>query len=356
VNVPTPSGAPADAVALALNITMTESAGPGFVTEYATGRPRPTSSVLNVDRSGQTRAAAGIFPVSSTGATLYVSGGGHVVVDVIGYFTGPSAAVSTDGLFSAFDPARMLDTRGAGPLGDGAPLPAGGGLELATGRGGSMAYNITSVDAAAGFVTAYPAGTQRPATSTVNSGGDGDVVANFAITQMSDRGLGLYGQMQTHVLVDAQGWFSGPTASSTTGPPSNATPAQQPLLAATTTYSSCDTDGLAMINSQRATPLVTNTVAEDLACAWALQLAKSATLAHSDTALRDASVGCGTGENVAVSSGTSVANLYTLWYASSGHMANIQNPIYRSVGTGFVVRTDPNGAQRIFGVNVFSVC
>ena len=56
----------------------------------------PTSSILNVDQPNQTRAAAGIFPVSSSGVALYLSGGGHIVVDLLGYFTGPSAGASTD--------------------------------------------------------------------------------------------------------------------------------------------------------------------------------------------------------------------------------------------------------------------
>src|SRR4051812_41831161 len=40
--VPLPAGVPADAVALALNVTITESAAPGFVTEFPAGRTMPT--------------------------------------------------------------------------------------------------------------------------------------------------------------------------------------------------------------------------------------------------------------------------------------------------------------------------
>ena len=346
-----PAGIPSDAVALALNITVTESSGPGFVTQFPAGRAMPTSSVLNVDHANQTRAAAGIFPVSAAGATLYLSGGGHLVVDIVGYFTGPSAAGSSDGLFTAFDPARLMDTRGASPLGNGMPLYPGGSLELATDRGGSMAYNITSVEGASGYLTAYPAGSDRPGTSSVNSVGGGDTVANFAITQMSNRGLAVFAQNTTHVLVDVQGWFSGPTATATLGPlPNTAPPVPQ------TTYSACITDGLPAVNARRSTPLVRNAAAEAWACSWALQMAASGGIAHSDAGSRDAAVGCGTGENVAFSSGTSIPNLYAMWYASSPHLANIENGIYRSAGTGFVIRTEPNGSQRIFGANVFAVC
>ncbi|MEY2401683.1 MAG: hypothetical protein QOJ08_1794, partial [Ilumatobacteraceae bacterium] len=157
LTLPLPTGVPRDAIALALNVTVTESSAAGFVTEFPAGRQMPTSSILNVDQANQTRAAAGIFPASASGVALYLSSGGHIVVDLLGYFTGPSAGLGTDGLFTAYDPTRLLDTRGTSPLGKGVPLYPGGGLELATSQGGSVAYNVTSVDGAAGFVTAFPA-------------------------------------------------------------------------------------------------------------------------------------------------------------------------------------------------------
>ena len=353
LSVPVPSGTPTDAVALVLNITITESAAPGFVTQFPTGQAMPTSSVLNVDERNQTRAASGIFPVSAAGASLYLSGGGHIIVDQVGYFTGPSAGVSTEGLFTAYDPTRLLDTRGPSPLGNGVPLYPGGGLELTTNSGGAMAYNITSVDGGTGFVTAYPAGTDRPGTSNVNSVGAGEVVANFAVTQMSGRGLGIFSQSQTHVVVDLQGWFSGPTATATVAPPRNlAPPGPQP------TYSACLHDGLSTLNSLRSVnaALVMNPNAEAWACAWALQLAIAGAISHSDSMARSAAVGCGAGENIAAAPGASIPSLYSMWFASPTHLANVKNSIYRSVGIGFVIRTDSSGAQKIYGSTVFAVC
>ena len=354
--LPLPSGVPADAVALALNVTITESAGPGFVTEFPAGRQMPTSSILNVDQPGQTRAAAGIFPTSPAGVTLYLSGGGHIVVDLLGFFTGPSAGSGTDGLFTAFDPTRLLDTRGASPLGSNVPLFPGGGLELAVSQGGSIAYNITSVDGNPGFVTAFPAGTARPNTSTVNSVGGGDVVANFAISQVSNRGLGFYSQTQTHLLADLQGWFSGPTATAAQAPPAN-TPPPSPQAS----YSACTSDGLSSLNATRAAagvgPLALNPAAQAFACSYALQLAMADNgLVHSDSPTRDAAAGCPTGENLALSSGTSPSLLMSLWYGSPPHMANIKNAIYQSAGLGFVVRTDAAGSQVIYGSTVFALC
>jgi len=102
--------------------------------------------------------------------------------------------------------------------------------------------------------------------------------------------------------------------------------------------------------------LVTNPAAEAFACSYALQLAMTGVLTHSSSAARDAAVGCGTGENIAYASTISVANMYSMWYASSGHMANLKNSSYRSMGSGFIVRTNPNGSQTLWGVNVFAVC
>jgi uncharacterized protein YkwD len=356
VTLPLAADVPSDAVALALNVTVTESAGPGFVTAFPAGRQMPISSILNLDQANQTRAAAGIFPVSAAGLALFVSGGGHIVVDLFGYFTGPSAGSGTAGLFTAYDPTRLLDTRGMSPLGNGVPLYPGGGLELAVTQGGSIAYNLTSVNGNPGYVTAFPAGTGRPPTSTVNSVGAGDVVANFAITQVSNRGLGFYSQPQTDLVADLQGWFSGSSATATQPPPANNAPPP-----AQVSYSQCTTAGLSSLNATRTAsglaPLASNAAAQAFACSWALQLAiEHGTIAHSNAAARDAAVGCPTGENIASTTGTSASSLISMWYASPSHMANIKNTIYGSAGLGFVIRTDATGGQTIYGSTVFAIC
>jgi uncharacterized protein YkwD len=67
-------------------------------------------------------------------------------------------------------------------------------------------------------------------------------------------------------------------------------------------------------------------------------------------------MGCATGENIAVATGTSASQLISMWYNSAPHLANIVNTIYRSAGIGFVVRTEANGAQTIWGVADFAIC
>ena len=358
VTIPLPAGVPSDAVAVALNITVTQSTGPGFVTAFPAGTTRPFTSVLNLDSFQQTRAAGGIFPTSAGGVTLFLSGGGHVVVDFSGYFTGSSSGASADGLFTAFDPSRLMDTRLASPLGTGIPVYPQGGVELTATRSGSgvMAYNVTSTDGDAGFVRAYSAGTAQPATSTLNPQGQGDVVANFAITQVSNRGLDFWSQPQTHLIVDVEGWFSGPSVTATLAAPTN-TPPPTPQAS----YSACTHGGLDRINAERGKfgvrQLVVNPAAEATACSWALHLAQlGGGISHSDSPTRDAVVGCPTGENVAYSSGTSTTKLMDLWIGSIPHYKNIVNPIYVGIGLGYVIRTDAAGATRTYGSTTFSLC
>ena len=359
VTVPLPAGVPAGAIALALNITVTESTQPGFVTAFPAGTPMPTASALNLDWFDQTRAAGGIFGVSAQGITLFLSGGGHVVVDYSGYFTGPSASPSSDGLFSVVDPVRLMDTRQTSPLGVGVPIYPQGGVELPLSQRGSMAYNVTSVDGDAGFIRGYAAGTPQPDTSTLNPQGQGDIVANFAITQTSDHGLDFWSQPQTNLVVDLQGWFAGPSVTATIAAPTNRAPATPRA-----TYSKCTHEGLDRINTERrrarVAALVVNPAAQATACAWALHLAQLAGgISHSVAAPRDAQVGCPTGENVAFSTAPpsiAVPQLMDLWMASPPHHANIVFRGYVGIGLGYVTRTDATGATRTYGSTTFAVC
>ena len=104
-------------------------------------------------------------------------------------------------------------------------------------------------------------------------------------------------------------------------------------------------------------PLALNPAARNFACTYALQLAQANSgITHSTSAVRDAAVGCPTGENLASATGNSPSFLVSLWYNSAPHLANIKNAIYHSAGTGFVVRTDPAGNQVMYGSTVFAIC
>ena len=100
-----------DAIAVAVNVTAAGGGRPGFVTGFAAGSDRPDASTLNTDAVDQIRGAGTILPVSASGFAAVRLGGGDVVVDVTGWFTGASAPDSQEGLFVAEAPIRLTDTR-----------------------------------------------------------------------------------------------------------------------------------------------------------------------------------------------------------------------------------------------------
>jgi hypothetical protein len=220
VTVGLPPGVPADATALAVNVTSLDEPGPGFVSARPAGAPAPSpvTSFVNVDGTGQPVAAGVVLPAAPGGITLTTSSGGHLLVDLVGWFTGPSAGPSTDGLFVPVAPHRLLDTRVTAPR-----LWPEGTVELASPAvATALVTNLTVTEPDwQGFVTAYPAGTPRPDTSAVNPVFHDHTVANLAITGTSSRGLAYYGLAGTDLVVDMTGYFAGAPVAATETPPAN---------------------------------------------------------------------------------------------------------------------------------------
>jgi hypothetical protein len=239
ITVARPSSVAADALALVVNVTSVGARRPGFVTARAAGAPPAVTSVVNPDGTGSAVAAAVVVPVSPAGVTIGTSVASDLVFDLVGWFTGPSAPVSDAGLFVAAAPQRLVDTRDYGPR-----VWADGTREVAVDLPGAAALvtNVTlDLADAAGFVTAHAAGTARPPTSTVNARGRATVVANAAITGLSDRGLAWYANAGTDLVVDVSGWFTGSRVPATL-PPSPNTPPTPPhvLLVGDSTLAALD--------------------------------------------------------------------------------------------------------------------
>ena len=208
--VPLPSGVPSDATAVFVNLTTTATPGRGHLVAYPAGTPKPPSSVLNVDGTEQTRAAGAIVPTNSDGFDVYSSSGGHLIVDISGYFTGPSAAESSDGLFQMVNPIRLMDTRTDGR----AQLWADGSqaldTALTTGEVAAVVTNLTMTALASrGFLTAFPSETAKPSISSLNVDAPDQTVANLAFVASGRAGLYLYSSASVQLIVDVAGWFSG---------------------------------------------------------------------------------------------------------------------------------------------------
>jgi LPXTG-site transpeptidase (sortase) family protein len=218
-----PAGVPTTASAVVLNVTAVDAAV-GFFTVFPAGQQRPGTSTLNIDTVGQTRPGQAIVQLANgvRSVNVFSQNGGHVIVDVAGWFTGAAVAAASDGLFLPSTPLRMLDTRNVSLL-----APWGGStLEFFAGNPipgvSAAAINITGIDPwQAGFVTAYPAGVPRPLASNLNLNAFGQIIANHAIVRVSSRGLALYTQNGVHLIADVAGWYLGSTTAASLPPPTN---------------------------------------------------------------------------------------------------------------------------------------
>ncbi|MCU1392483.1 MAG: hypothetical protein JWM34_911 [Ilumatobacteraceae bacterium] len=211
---------PATASAVVVNLTVTESNGAGFWTGYAAGGAQPNSSSLNTDDANQTRANQAILPIGTFGAKrgidVFSSSGGHLVVDVAGYFTGTVDAVGSDGLFVPNAPYRTLDTRQVPNYGR---MYAGWVAEFNyTGSATSQAVVVnltTSETRGAGYFTGYPARTDRPLASNLNASTKNQTVANHAILRVSTAGVAVYTQTGGDLIVDVAGYYIGTPVAAT---------------------------------------------------------------------------------------------------------------------------------------------
>ncbi len=212
VDLPLPAGVPADAVAVAVEVTASDAVGSGFVAAYPRGGPASLTSALNFDAVDAIRSATSVVAVSPDGVELRVSRSAHLAVDVLGYFTGPAEALSADGRFVAVSPTRVLDTRGDSPLGHGVPLYPGGKADvLLPVSGAAVVLNLT-VTSTSGRGSIATAGSMRPmpGTPSVNSAHALDLAANLWIGAMSTAGVTAQAQgMSAHHVIDVFGWFTG---------------------------------------------------------------------------------------------------------------------------------------------------
>ena len=209
-------GIPASGVsAVTLTVTATRAAGTGYVTAYASGRARPTASVLNV-LAGETIANQVIVPVGADGrVSLFTSAGTHLVADVAGYYQ--RVVTSAAGRLVTTTPARLLDSRSgprSAPFATRTVQVAGRGGIPATGAT-AVVVNVTAVQpSGAGYVTIWPDGS-RPTTSNLNIPRPGQTIATHATVRLgADGRIRLASSSSTHLLVDVVGWFTGAGAAS----------------------------------------------------------------------------------------------------------------------------------------------
>ncbi len=205
--------------AAVLNLTVVGPFGAGFFTVWPHTSPRPEASNLNIDEL-QSLAGGAVpnlvtVPVGADGVVdVYSSGGGNVIVDLLGYYTAADSA--TAGRFQSLAaPTRVMDTRGTATFAAGETraftIPGAAGAN-------AVAVNLTSITARPGFWQVYPMGSAAPATSNLNSpAGFNAVVANQAIVTVDAGGsINIYSEQGGDLLIDLVGMYTGAGAPAST--------------------------------------------------------------------------------------------------------------------------------------------
>lgn len=342
-------GTASNAAAVTVNLTTTETSGPGFATLYPCGSARPQASTINYG-PGQTIANSVITKVGANGKVcIYSHARTHVVADVTGYFPAGSE-------FRSLKPARLLDTRPGQPTADGRSAGAGrvranGVVEVdVTGRGGTganaaaVSLNLTATATGGdGFATVYPCGTSRPEASTINYRA-GDTIANGIVAKVGSNGkVCIYTHAAAHLIVDVDGYF--PAGSDYRA----LTPAR--LLDSRPPAPTIDPAGarsLELLNQLRAQygagPVTYDPGMSAEAMAWSQEMSRSG--------FRHSSLGYA--ENIAWHSQSAMSptlaaeTLHDMWRNSPGHFNNMINPNHTRVGIGLFV--DGSGW---YGTHVF---
>ena len=207
---------PADVTAVALNLTVTDTTGAGYIgtspdrnaspdqanVRYLAGQTTADSAVVKVDGDGY----IDIYNEGSTGSA-------DLVADIAGYFA-PSASCG----YQSAPPTRILDTR----KGTGAPagqVPAGTGIPLTiAGVDGipagvtAVAVHLTATDATGGgWVAAGPDGAGVPGTSILDYAAGQTVSNTMFVPVAADGKIELYnggGTAPVDLTADVSGYFS----------------------------------------------------------------------------------------------------------------------------------------------------
>ena len=209
-----PGVVPATGVAaVSLNVAVTGTTQPGFVTAYPCGM-RPLAASVN-HAAGETVANNVIAPVSASGTVCFFSlTAADLVVDLNGWF-------ATASKYSAVGPHRVADTRaGESPvaLRDVQKTKVGGAYVLevkladlpgVTPSAGVVAASLNVAVTGSGqpgFVTAFPCGV-RPFAASVNHAAS-ETVSNGVIAPVSANGtVCFYSLVPVDLIVDIAGYF-----------------------------------------------------------------------------------------------------------------------------------------------------
>ena len=233
------NGIPADATAVALNLTAVDATSNGLITAYPAGESLPTVSNLNYT-AGSARANMAIVPIGTNGQVAFENnsaGPVDLIADATGYYT-KSDVTGASAYIPLRTPIRYIDTRPGsndgyqpgitGPLDTLTPYPFPVGvLASAISPGGvmvpgtaptatSVVVNATVVSPTGnGYLSLYPYDPANPTTPTTSNLNylTGQTVPNLAVvtpsTATDDPEAAIYlgGEGTAEVILDESGFF-----------------------------------------------------------------------------------------------------------------------------------------------------
>jgi len=234
--VPGFAGGQVTATAAVLNVTLVRATNYGYLQIYPLGGSYPgATSVLNAV-AGQVRANTVVVPLGYSGQmSLYSSGGGHVIVDLLGFME-PESAEGTlgftlgSGRLHPTTPTRVLDSRACIGIAacSGEPYPADTFVDLGLkgfvdpadaanvipADATSVALSVTvDTPAAVGYMSVIPGGQTTTPTSNLNYDA-GASLTTTVFVGLHDSPTGdvrVYLQRSAHLQVEVLGWFTGAT-------------------------------------------------------------------------------------------------------------------------------------------------
>jgi len=207
---------PTDATAFALSVTVI-SPVKGFFTAFPCAAGLPGTSSVNARAGFPTPNLVVATPDSTDRVCLYSNRGGHVVIDVSGWWA--------DGTnrFTPIDPVRAYDTRELA-----APVKLPAGAIRAVDVGGvfvpddavAVTVNLAAVaPETRGFLVVYPCGLAAPLASNLNfKAGEkraaSAVVEIGSVDAAASGKICVTGNAETHFLLDVTGYIapSSPTS------------------------------------------------------------------------------------------------------------------------------------------------
>ena len=191
---------PAGALAI-VNLTGVGASTPSHLVAWPAGTAMPATSNLNIAPGGAVANLALVSP--GTGGAISVSnhaGTTDVIVDLLGWFA-PGRGIT------AVAPTRLADTRVTGSALGPAATAAVSTAGLPVTGAGTAVMTLTGLPRArSSYVTAWSAGSARPATSNLNLV-PGRAMANLALVHIDQPGMQLFNSAGTaDIVVDALAW------------------------------------------------------------------------------------------------------------------------------------------------------